>query len=125
MTRRTERTTNEQVSLAEMAIGKAHEKIVDYVLNPGLDRLPEYTIIPRGSAMLLSIQHARHHLFDRKRHELDEEGQLIRYVSLAETALNMYYRLQRSSGGTLLKLAMETGQIELGGGDELDTAWMQ
>ncbi|MEO0250138.1 MAG: hypothetical protein ABIN58_11565 [candidate division WOR-3 bacterium] len=105
-------------------LDKGREKIVDYALHPDLDRLPEFTVIPAGSAMLLALQMARHHLFDPDRHEV-KDGVLVRYVSLSELAIYYYFRLQRSVNGTVLKLAMDAGTIELGGGDEIGELWQQ
>lgn len=100
------------------------EKIVDYALHPDLDRLPEFTVIPAGSAMLLAIQMSRHHLFDPERHHV-RDGRIIRYVTLSELAIYNYFKLQRSVDGTVLKLAMDAGTIELGGGDEIGELWQQ
>lgn len=111
--------------MTEINLNKQSEKALEYALNPPLNRIHEFTVIPKGSAMLLALQMAKFRLFDPTVHQYDEAGNLIRRVTLAEMAINIFFQLQRSVDGLLLKGTLDLSSFEVGGEDGYQDVWTQ
>ncbi|MBV6343074.1 hypothetical protein [Candidatus Magnetobacterium casense] len=106
-------------------IQQRSDKALEYVLNPPVDRMYEFTVIPKGSSWLLAHQLAKFHMFDPGIHKYDENGRLLRRVTIAELAYNFYFKLQRSVDGNLLKGALDLSSLELGADDGVQDRWDQ
>lgn len=105
------------------------DRAIEYALNPTKDRLPGFTIIPKGSAMPLAIQLAKYRMFDPTRHQYmtleDGTKKLVRRITVAESALNYYFELQRSVEGKVLFASLDLASLELGGEDNYQDPYIQ